>query len=235
MNRPATTQAPEHSGPHPQPAARSPSPTTTQAWTSPGPGRRESGGPPMPPGGREAPAVAEPARSHRETEKNVRRVTLRATRRTMFSLSENLLRRVVSAVMRRTIFSVGTCPPTRGHRHDGRAQPNRPGRSARPAASAPPRRAAYASSCPTPRRGQRRDPAPPRPHAPRAGAPHSSPPWPPWPSPSASAAATATVTSFDGTQIHVNFFPAAGLKSGHRAPTVLVGPGWGSAGDTESQ
>ena len=50
---------------------------------------------------------------------------------------------------------------------------------------------------------------------------------------SASAhAQTATVISFDGTPIHVNFFPAAGLKAHHRAPTVLVGPGWGSAGDT---
>jgi ABC-2 type transport system ATP-binding protein len=36
-------------------------------------------------------------------------------------------------------------------------------------------------------------------------------------------AQTATVISFDGTPIHVNFFPAAGLKAHHRAPTVLVG------------
>ena len=50
--------------------------------------------------------------------------------------------------------------------------------------------------------------------------------------PATASAATATVTSFDGTHIHVNFFSAAGLKSGHRAPTILVGPGWGSAGDT---
>ena len=28
---------------------------------------------------------------------------------------------------------------------------------------------------------------------------------------------TATVISFDGTPIHVNFFPAAGLKAEHRA------------------
>src|SRR5579859_5730126 len=48
----------------------------------------------------------------------------------------------------------------------------------------------------------------------------------------AAPAHAATVTSFDGTPIHVNFFPAAGLKAGERAPTVLVGPGWGSAGDT---
>ena len=45
-------------------------------------------------------------------------------------------------------------------------------------------------------------------------------------------AQTATVISFDGTPIHVNFFPAAGLKAHHRAATVLVGPGWGSGGDT---
>src|ERR1700724_3102902 len=48
----------------------------------------------------------------------------------------------------------------------------------------------------------------------------------------AAEARTATVTSFDGTRIHVNFFAAAGLKSGHYAPTVMVGPGWGSSGDT---
>ncbi len=49
----------------------------------------------------------------------------------------------------------------------------------------------------------------------------------------AARAQAATVISFDGTPIHVNFFPAAGLRAGHRAPTVLVGPGWGSAGDTD--
>lgn len=48
----------------------------------------------------------------------------------------------------------------------------------------------------------------------------------------AAHAETATVTSFDGTKIHVNFFPAAGLAAGQRDPTVLLGPGWGSAGDT---
>ena len=50
--------------------------------------------------------------------------------------------------------------------------------------------------------------------------------------PAAASASTATVISFDGTPIHVNYFSAPGLKAGHRAPTVLVGPGWGSAGDT---
>jgi ABC-2 type transport system ATP-binding protein len=42
----------------------------------------------------------------------------------------------------------------------------------------------------------------------------------------------AVVRSFDGTQIHLHFFTAAGLRRGHRAPTVLVGPGWAGAGDT---
>jgi ABC-2 type transport system ATP-binding protein len=46
------------------------------------------------------------------------------------------------------------------------------------------------------------------------------------------AARDATVTSFDGTQLAVHFFPAAGIAPGHRAPTVLVGPGWGLPGDT---
>ncbi|WP_170323454.1 alpha/beta hydrolase family protein [Cryptosporangium phraense] len=37
-----------------------------------------------------------------------------------------------------------------------------------------------------------------------------------------------TITSFDGTPIVVNLFPA----TGRRAPSVLVGPGWGSPGET---
>ena len=45
----------------------------------------------------------------------------------------------------------------------------------------------------------------------------------------------ATVTSFDGTPIAVHFFPAAGLTSGAKAPTVLFGPGWGSGGDTDAE
>jgi ABC-2 type transport system ATP-binding protein len=51
---------------------------------------------------------------------------------------------------------------------------------------------------------------------------------------SAAVAQGATVTSFDGTQIHVNFFPAAGVAAGQKAPTVMLGPGWGSAGDTNA-
>ncbi len=44
------------------------------------------------------------------------------------------------------------------------------------------------------------------------------------------AARDAHVRSFDGTEILVHFFPAAGLKAHHRAPTVLMGPGWGQLG-----
>lgn len=47
-------------------------------------------------------------------------------------------------------------------------------------------------------------------------------------------AETTTVTSFDGTPIHVNFFPAPTLKPGQRAPTVMLGPGWSSPGDTNT-
>ncbi|MFI5957865.1 alpha/beta hydrolase family protein [Cryptosporangium sp. NPDC051539] len=43
---------------------------------------------------------------------------------------------------------------------------------------------------------------------------------------------TVTVTSFDGTPIVVHLFPATGLTAGKRAPSVLFGPGWGSAGET---
>jgi ABC-2 type transport system ATP-binding protein len=39
--------------------------------------------------------------------------------------------------------------------------------------------------------------------------------------------------SFDGTPIVGHFLPAAGLKPGERAPVVLKGPGWGSAGESD--
>jgi ABC-2 type transport system ATP-binding protein len=42
-----------------------------------------------------------------------------------------------------------------------------------------------------------------------------------------------SITSFDGTRIALSFFPAEGLQPGHRAPTVLVGPGWGVPRDTD--
>jgi ABC-2 type transport system ATP-binding protein len=42
------------------------------------------------------------------------------------------------------------------------------------------------------------------------------------------------VTSFDGTKIRAHWFPAPGTSATHRAPTVLMGPGWGQAGDTNT-
>src|SRR3954447_23435165 len=51
----------------------------------------------------------------------------------------------------------------------------------------------------------------------------------------AAFARDATVTSFDGTQIAVHVFPAAGLAAGAKAPTVLFGPGWGSGGETDDE
>jgi len=49
----------------------------------------------------------------------------------------------------------------------------------------------------------------------------------------AAKARDATVTSFDGTHIATSFFPAEGLQPGQKAPTVLVGPGWGVPRDTD--
>lgn len=40
------------------------------------------------------------------------------------------------------------------------------------------------------------------------------------------SAQTVTVTSFDGTKLNVNFYPAAGLSTGQTAPTVLLGSAW---------
>ncbi|SHN35806.1 alpha/beta fold hydrolase [Cryptosporangium aurantiacum] len=48
----------------------------------------------------------------------------------------------------------------------------------------------------------------------------------------APAVRTVQVTSFDGTPIVTHFFPAAGLTAGKKAPTVLVGPGWGQPGES---
>lgn len=42
-----------------------------------------------------------------------------------------------------------------------------------------------------------------------------------------------TITSFDGTQIRAHWFPVAGATAAHPAPTVLMGPGWGTSGDTD--
>jgi ABC-2 type transport system ATP-binding protein len=40
------------------------------------------------------------------------------------------------------------------------------------------------------------------------------------------------VTSFDGTQIAVSFFPAPDLKPGQKRATILIGPGWAQGRDT---
>src|SRR3954454_7518414 len=50
--------------------------------------------------------------------------------------------------------------------------------------------------------------------------------------PSASAK-DVTITSFDGTKIAAHWFPGKGVDAGSPAPTVLEGPGWSSAGETE--
>src|SRR5690348_15743849 len=47
--------------------------------------------------------------------------------------------------------------------------------------------------------------------------------------PAAAQARDATVTSFDGTQIVLSFFPAPG---GGKAPTILEGHGWGGSRET---
>lgn len=44
---------------------------------------------------------------------------------------------------------------------------------------------------------------------------------------------TTMVTSFDGTRISVNYFPASGLKAGEQAPTILNGPSLATAGYTD--
>lgn len=42
----------------------------------------------------------------------------------------------------------------------------------------------------------------------------------------------AIVESFDGTPIVTHFFPAPGLEDGGRAPTIMIGHGWGGTGAT---
>src|SRR5215208_7406448 len=42
-----------------------------------------------------------------------------------------------------------------------------------------------------------------------------------------------SVTSFDGTKIVLSFFPAEALQQGQRAPTVLIGHGWGQSRETD--
>ncbi|HEY8583000.1 MAG TPA: CocE/NonD family hydrolase, partial [Capillimicrobium sp.] len=47
----------------------------------------------------------------------------------------------------------------------------------------------------------------------------------------AASAEDVVVASFDGTPIEAHWFPQPGLAPGAQAPTVLMGPGWGSPGD----
>ena len=49
----------------------------------------------------------------------------------------------------------------------------------------------------------------------------------------AARARDAIVKSFDGTPIVTHFFPAPGLKRGERAPTIMIGHGWGGSGASE--
>jgi ABC-2 type transport system ATP-binding protein len=50
----------------------------------------------------------------------------------------------------------------------------------------------------------------------------------------AANAKDVTITSFDGTMIAAHWFVGKGVGAGDRAPTILEGPGWSSAGDTNS-
>ena len=49
----------------------------------------------------------------------------------------------------------------------------------------------------------------------------------------AASARDQIVTSFDGTPLATSFFPAAGLKPGQKAPTVLMTHGWGQRRSTD--
>ena len=51
----------------------------------------------------------------------------------------------------------------------------------------------------------------------------------------AAQARDAVVESFDGTPIVTHFFPAPGLADGQRAPTLMIGHGWGGSGATSPQ
>src|SRR5690349_21280446 len=42
-----------------------------------------------------------------------------------------------------------------------------------------------------------------------------------------------TITSFDGTQIALHFFPTDKPIDGKKSPTVLFGPGWAQPGDSD--
>jgi ABC-2 type transport system ATP-binding protein len=52
--------------------------------------------------------------------------------------------------------------------------------------------------------------------------------------PGPAAALDAQVESFDGIHITTHFYPAAGLEPGDKAPTILIGHGWGGSGEAAS-
>ena len=51
----------------------------------------------------------------------------------------------------------------------------------------------------------------------------------------AASARDQIVPSFDGTPLSTSFFPAAGLKAGQKAPTVLMTHGWGQRRSTRRE
>jgi ABC-2 type transport system ATP-binding protein len=61
---------------------------------------------------------------------------------------------------------------------------------------------------------------------PPAGGPVTAAPVP-------GVASDRVITSVDGAQIHVHWFPVPSPPA-HGAPTILMGPGWGSGGDTNT-
>lgn len=50
----------------------------------------------------------------------------------------------------------------------------------------------------------------------------------------AGVASDRDLSSFDATLIRLHWFPAPGASETLRAPTILMGPGWGLAGDTST-
>jgi ABC-2 type transport system ATP-binding protein len=44
-----------------------------------------------------------------------------------------------------------------------------------------------------------------------------------------------TLTSFDGTELRLHWFPVEGATADEPAPTILMGPGWSLPGDTDTE
>jgi ABC-2 type transport system ATP-binding protein len=95
-------------------------------------------------------------------------------------------------------------------------------KSSGPATSTPPPGATMPSSSSVPATT-----APARCVPPAAGAKISA-------TPVAGVAGDWTLRSFDATPIRMHWFPAPGATTTNPAPTVLMGPGWGEAGDTDT-